>query len=73
MRSLRDKITVIPQDPTLFTGSLRYNIDPLGLESDATIEELVKKAGLEDITSKDSKPKGPGGKRPFRAAKALAT
>ena len=58
---LRDKITVIPQDPTLFTGSLRYNIDPLGLESDETIKELVRKAGLEEATTK-KKTRGRGRK-----------
>lgn len=28
LQSLREKITVITQDTTLFTGSLKYNLDP---------------------------------------------
>jgi ABC-type multidrug transport system fused ATPase/permease subunit len=27
---LRGKITMIPQDPTLFAGPLRYSLDPAG-------------------------------------------
>ena len=28
LKALRDQITMIPQDPTLFTGSLIFNLDP---------------------------------------------
>ena len=47
-------MTQIPQDPTLFTGSLRYNLDPFNKESDERIEELIKKAGLEYLLTKSA-------------------
>lgn len=34
---LRSKITVIPQDPTMFTGTLRFNLDPELTETDDRI------------------------------------
>ena len=46
---LRQSITFIPQDPCLFTGTLRYNIDPFGQVSDHEIEQLARKAGLDEI------------------------
>lgn len=38
LQQLRRKVTVISQDPTLFKGSLRFNLDPFRRVSDQTIE-----------------------------------
>ena len=46
LSKLRSSITIIPQDPTLMEGSLRFNIDPLHKHSDNEIEEVMKKIGF---------------------------
>jgi len=46
LSKLRSKITIIPQDPTLMEGSLRFNIDPIGKYSDKEIETVMKKIGF---------------------------
>mmetsp|Transcript_10702 Transcript_10702/g.13321 ORF Transcript_10702/g.13321 Transcript_10702/m.13321 type:complete len:239 (-) Transcript_10702:35-751(-) len=50
---LRSKITVIEQDPTLFTGTLRFNLDPFNQYSAAALEELLIKAGLSDLLNRE--------------------
>ena len=50
---LRSKITVIAQDPTLFTGTLKFNLDPFNEYSSSAIEELLLKAGLFELLNRE--------------------
>merc|ERR1712051_105691 len=52
---LRNQITMIPQDPVMFSGSLRFNLDPFDEANDERITELIKKAGLEYLLEGKSK------------------
>ncbi|OJJ48393.1 hypothetical protein ASPZODRAFT_140688 [Penicilliopsis zonata CBS 506.65] len=46
LRDLRESITIVPQDPTLFTGTIRSNLDPFDVFTDEQIFTALRRVHL---------------------------
>ncbi|KAE9451986.1 hypothetical protein C3L33_16103, partial [Rhododendron williamsianum] len=76
LHDLRSHFGVIPQDPTLFSGSVRYNLDPLMEHTDKEIWELreavqVKEKGLSSLVVQDGSNWSMGQRQLFCLGRAL--
>jgi ABC-type multidrug transport system fused ATPase/permease subunit len=53
LRDLREAIAFVPQDPTLFTGTIRTTLDPFGLSTDEEILTSLRRVHLIDSPSRE--------------------
>ena len=46
LKDLRDNITIVPQDPTLFRGTIRTNLDPFDQYTDEQVFDALRRVHL---------------------------
>ncbi|RLM73429.1 putative ABC transporter C family member 15 [Panicum miliaceum] len=55
LHDLRGRLSIIPQDPTMFEGTVRGNLDPLNEYSDCRVWEILDKCQLGGIVRQSPK------------------
>jgi len=51
LNTLRSNLSIIPQDPVMFSATLKYNLDPFNVASDADINEVLERVHLRDMVA----------------------
>ncbi|XP_041640876.1 ATP-binding cassette sub-family C member 10 [Cheilinus undulatus] len=63
LAQLRSRLAIIPQDPFLFSGTIRENLDPCGCHSDLRLLEVVEQCHLSSVVQRTGGLDGEVGER----------
>ncbi|KAJ9111012.1 hypothetical protein QFC22_006657 [Naganishia vaughanmartiniae] len=52
--TLRKRLSAIPQEPLMYSGTMRENLDPEGVKTDAELYDALQRCGLVNTTSEQN-------------------